>query len=241
MSTINIDKLINELLFEKNLDMLDRTKCSISARNIYNYLCGDNSVNPNDNLSNKSSNLRDLSDTIMNCNKPHVFYIHFDHLTNETSHYFIVIAMGNSNKSIYVFQSAVFEFNIYEWLYPEKCLLEEDIKLEEYSKNLLKDDRYDIYMDQYKNIDYNRKINILKNIERCKYSSARKISYDDFLNEFIPKLKSLEGTWTLSNYLDKCKCYSELFSCVLPEDIIRSHITLGIKDASVKFISNNMK
>lgn len=122
MSTINIDKLINELLFEKNLDMLDRTKCSISARNIYNYLCGDNSVNQNDNLSNKSSNindpnrqvgeLRDLSDTIMNCNKPHVFYIHFDHLTNETSHYFIVIAMGNSNKSIYVFQSAVFEFNI---------------------------------------------------------------------------------------------------------------------------------
>lgn len=71
---------------------------------------------------------------------------------------------------------------IYEWLYPEKCLLEEDIKLEEYSKNLLKDDRYDVYMDQYKNIDYNRKINILKNIEKCKYSSSRKISYDNFLN-----------------------------------------------------------
>lgn len=142
---MDFDNLVKVLLFQRKLDMLDRTKCSISARNIYNYLCGIGSVKANDNLSNLSSNMDDLSETILKCKKPSVFYIHFDHLTNETSHYFIIIALEDC---IYMFQSAVFEFNIYEWLYPEKCLLEEDEKLEEYSKKLLKDDRYDIYLDQ---------------------------------------------------------------------------------------------
>ena len=229
----SIDTFINPLFMIQNENMLDKTKCSITSRKIFNNLASDYTVACNDNLSHLKPNLDCFkADFIGN----RVFYIHYDHLTNETSHYFIIILIENE---VMVLQSAVFEFNIHEWLFPLPNL--ESIT-QEYG-NLSKDcdDLRDKYVLEQKTREYHKQKKILENIDACPYSSKRIIDKDEFLNSFIIKLEQLEGDWTLGNLEEKIELYAHLFSCQLNKEIIKSHIKLGCKPACVKYIYKDVR
>lgn len=232
---IDLNTFIYPLFMIQNENMLDKTKCSTTSRKIYNYLSSDNTVACNDNLSNLKPNLDCFNTDFIN---NRIFYIHLDHLTNETSHYFIVILIENE---VLVLQSAVFEFNIYEWLFP---LLNLESITKEYNdiKTLLKDsdDLRDKYSLEQETRKYNKQKIILENIDACNYSNKRIIDKDKFLNSFIIKLQQLEGDWTLENFEEKIEIYAHLFSCQLNKEIIKSQIKLGCKPAHVKYIYKDL-
>lgn len=217
--------LVHHLLVEKKANMLDKTKCSVSARNIYNYICGDE-VACNDNLADCLPNLRELGAAL--CAGDGAFYVHFEHLTNETSHYFIICRSGDVAMLL---QSAVFEFSIFEWLHPE-------LARQVYPGQEGELDARDRAALEQRRSDHRRHAAVLDNIEACRYNSGRPIPVDALVAEFIPKLVSLEGAWTLDDCADRCRVFKELFACELNADIIRSHIKMGAKPAAVKFITS---
>lgn len=91
---IDFDKLIHHLLIEQQVNMLDKTKCSTSAKNIFNYLCGEGAMQSNNNLVDTEPNIGYMEDCL-NKKQNMIYYVHFDHLTNETSHYFIVCQIAD--------------------------------------------------------------------------------------------------------------------------------------------------
>lgn len=237
MNQQHLDAVIHHLLVEQKVNMLDRTKCSTSARNIYNYMCGQGKMEYNNNLSNQEPNLDSLFEELM-CKKDEhkVYYVHFDHLTNETSHYFIIYQVGDK---ILILQSAVFEFSIYEWLHPKDSVMLAENEKKDIRKLLGKStDLRDQFELQQHERTIDKQMHIYKNIEKCMFSSGRCISIDTFIDEYVKNLKSLEGMWTLENYEKNCQTYTELFACQLNLDIIKSHINLGIKPATVKYCSH---
>lgn len=120
-----IGRMVHHLMVVQRLNMLDTTKCSTTARRVFNYMCGLGAVETNDNLSHTPPNLAELVEGLTRSSERtdvtdigtdmrmdigigmRVAYVHFDHLTNETSHYFIVVAHGGR---VTLLQSAVFEF-----------------------------------------------------------------------------------------------------------------------------------
>jgi hypothetical protein len=186
----------------------------------------------NNNLSDREPNLEHMSDLLLHGRASEVYYVHFDHITNETSHYFIICKVA---QEILVLQSAVFEFNIFEWLQPKANIDSCKRDFEQVKAELgTSDDIRDRYALEQHERTFARQLAILENIDACKYSSGRRIPIRTFIGEFIPKLQTIEGAWTLENMDEKCQMYRELFSCRLNYDIIRSHVKLGTKDASVK-------
>jgi hypothetical protein len=254
---IDLPSLVHHLLVEQRVNVLDRTKCSTSARHIYNYLCGDGgSVQTNDNMSHQTdSQLLELT-TVLKCGTdvPIVCYVHFHHLTNETSHYFIVVRMGTE---VMVLQSAVFEFSIHDWLYPDASLSVDTDQLEtaraEYNAVIDRSDTpshtiaFDAreeqlarcQLDQHER-DFMQRVSILESIRACRYSSGRVMSIPQFEQTFLAQLATLEGVWTEPEVDRNCETYQSLFACQLNRDLIRSHVRMGIPSASVKFMSANM-
>lgn len=109
------DNMAYQLMANKNEDMLDKTKCSVTAKNIFNYLTDKSEhISWNDTLMTNFLTLEefeiDIKSTI-NDNK--IYYVYYDHITGETSHYFIIIRLENQ---FYFLQSAVFEYSIADWL-----------------------------------------------------------------------------------------------------------------------------
>lgn len=231
-----LDNVVHHLLVEQKVNMQDRTKCSTSARNIYNYLCGQGKMQYNNNLSNEKPNLKSLTEELRCLAERKVYYVHFDHLTNETSHYFIIYQLADE---VMVLQSAVFEFSIYEWLYPREGIALIEKERDDVRKVLgNSSDLRDQYELQQHERNIEKQITIFKNVKECMFSSGRCIPLDVFINEYVKRLESLEGLWTLENYERNCKTYTELFGCQLNCDLIKSHINLGIKPAIVKYCSH---
>jgi hypothetical protein len=195
---IHLDKIVDHLLVEQKVNVLDKTKCSTSARHIYNYLCSDwnNSIYHNDNLSRTDPNIDELIDKLQ-AKESTVYYVHLDHLTNETSHYFIIVQIG---EKVIVLQSAVFEFSIYEWLYPEESLEREKdvIQTHRLSLNESGDIRDKIALE-YSELQSKQIEQILQSIINNKFSNKVEIGVDTFIDTFVHKLKKLEGMWTLDD------------------------------------------
>jgi hypothetical protein len=235
---LNLNDIVHHLLVEQRVNVLDRTKCSTSARHIYNFLCnaGDVVQHNNNLIHIECSNLHELAQVLKN--DPHhaiACYVHFHHLTNETSHYFILLRIGTD---VLVLQSAVFEYNIHEFLFPSVALeaAASDIKLarEELAQD---DDMRARFLLEQRERDHVQRVSILESIRACRYSSGRVMSVDEFADTFLVQLASLEGVWTDENVDRNCETFQALFACQLNRDIIRSHVRLGgIQPASVKFI-----
>jgi hypothetical protein len=232
--SLDFDDLVENLLNKQKMNMLDSQKCSTTARNIYNYLTQSLDIKGNNNLVSLEPNLNTFMDKIKeNIDKNYIYYIHFDHITNETSHYFIIC---NLHDKIVILQSAVFEFSIYDWIFPEQAKAANLLVLQEKIKDLEKsDDRLDkYYAEEYKRTN-KKQDTILDNIINNDYSCGKYKTVDE-LNEFILCLIGLEGAWTLENAKEMCELYSRVFSCVLDEDRIKSQIKLGIKPGAFKYI-----
>jgi len=229
--------LINHLLTEQNVNMLDKTKCSTTACNIYNYLTNESEMVYNNNLVDTSANLAELTIQIKenaNTNTHAIYYVHLDHITGETSHYFIVCQMGSS---ILILQSAVYEFSIADWLFPDDSEIEaqtdHDIQIFMLDPNDTL--RFEVSKRQI-DADLAERKAILQRIRDCKWSCGNVFPVDEFIREFIPGIASLEGNWTEQSLETMCKTYTQFFSCFLKPANIRGKIRTGSKPASFKWV-----
>jgi len=273
------ESVIHHLLVEHEADMLDKTKCSVSARRIYNFLCDDREdIKPNDNMPDQVCSrsvdlVRDLlsRETKQSSSSDHekeqeqaadvectandgnetvdrdfrVYYVHLDHLTNETSHYFILCCRAGR---VVVLQSAVFEYSIEEWLHPVKALRDVEAQMEALDRSIDRDARDgcdDNDLDQLRNLiemTYNKtelkkQAGIYQAIMESPFSMGRTMTVAEFIHAFVFPLASLEGTWTAHDVNRNCAVFRRLFACELPREIIAAHVRGGIKPAVLKFIA----
>ena len=188
-----IDQLINELLQVMSDDMLDKTKCSVTSKNIYNYVIkkygtpGFQTILWNDTLQNNFSSLKDVMNMSLEDLSNKIAYVYFDHICGETSHYFIMIF--NKNGDFYLLQSAVFEYSLSCWT---MNISNEDVRLLQYGPKESKD------KDRYETL-----VRINNNIPARRTRNAK---------EFFEQLQTLEGSW-IPPIDDKCKLFEQLFAC----------------------------
>jgi hypothetical protein len=118
-SCVSIKDILKDIVLFRHDDVIDKTKCSVTAKNIFNYIMNvysDNTENIswNDTLNNNYIELEEFTNVDKkNC----VFYVYYEHVTGETSHYFIM--MYDNDENFIVLQSAVFEYSIMDWMYPD--------------------------------------------------------------------------------------------------------------------------
>jgi hypothetical protein len=228
---MDLARVVHHLMVEQRSNVLDRTKCSVTARHVYNFLCGD-AIVPNNNLSRVEPNLGELADRLLA--GPIVAYVHFDHMTNDTSHYFILVSDG---KNVLVLQSAVFEFSIRDWLFPEEALAEADELLElqrrEHAKWSGELARFRIEQCER---DHVRQSAVLASVRQCAFSSARPVPLDVFLASFVAPLADLEGRCLEHEVQERSRTFRRLFACVLQEEVVRAQLAAGFdKAAAFKF------
>lgn len=159
------DLLQHLLQGNQSANMLDRTKCSTTARAIYNYLMGTPGI------------LHGQTDTAIHGLKSEmraavadahgrVYYIQFNHITGGTSNSFIVI---QKQDQVVLLQSAVSEFSVHDWLYP--ALAESEIRGMVPTPH-----------------DSCERLRILSLIRRCAFSRGRVLHLQEFQQEFVPVL-----------------------------------------------------
>ena len=247
-----IDRLVHHLMVTQKVNMLDTTKCSTTARRVYNYLLGADDagtghahavgdahavgVAANDNLAGAAPNLALLGDALR-ASPPQgmgfVAYVHFDHVMNDTSHYFIVLC---ADGRVTLLQSAVFEFSISDWLFPR--LKKGGSKPYDSLKDHEPVDERERYFAEQARRELARSEAVLDGVAACRWSSSRETPIDEFVADFLPALASLEGVWNEEDLHKRCETYRALFSCVLPEDALRRGVRTGAfdKPAAVKWI-----
>ena len=233
-----LSRLAENLMADCEVDMLDVTKCSTTARRVYDYLCaapdGGSDMRHNNNLADVSPNLDELRAEALSPTACFAAYVHFDHMTNDTSHYFIVLCSGGS---VVVLQSAVFEFSIRDWLFPERAreeLLQTTRRVIEEAAATEGDQRSAFAAEQAER-DRVRGEAILDSIQACRWGAGAVSTAETFACEFVPALASLEGHWKVDDVGARSAAYRRLFACRLQEDVVRSVIRNGFdKPASVK-------
>jgi hypothetical protein len=236
----NFNDIFKKLISIQSDNMLDRTKCSTTARNIYNFIT-DQEVGQNNNLSTMSSNINLLLEHIKENNNI-AYYIHFNHITNDTSHYFIVIKWNNN---ITILQSAVFEFSLADWCFPDdyenelkdnyikKCKKIDDNEEESYRRDIFKKFELSTITTYMKIVDQ---------IKECEFSKCRILTIEEFENYFLEPLISLEGIWNMDNINDKINAYKKVFSCNLDYDKMIQIISVNEnKNAELKWISSSLQ
>lgn len=216
----SIETMINELMEKQSYSMLDKTKCSITAKNIYNYLISRFGATPDDHiswndtlLSNTDSiiTLSDLGTAFTNePQKTKIAYVYYDHMTGETSHYFILFCM---NEKIYWFQSAVMEYSMADFILGTSEDTPPSFELPETPTDPV-DDMRAYFTAQQALRDWNLRQEIINRINACEMSKAKWITIPDFCNNVIPSLMNLEGSWDV-NTDEKCKLYTSLFACAM--------------------------
>ena len=232
---LDLRSLADHLMVAQRVNMLDLTKCSTTARRIYDYLCN-STMATNDNLASVAPNLSALRSHRTE-GADMVAYVHFDHMTNDTSHYFIVVRSGSS---VLVLQSAVFEFSLRDWLFPDEARKELHATASTASLNALDaldalDDPVSAFVAEQAERDLKRGDAILDSIEACRWSGGRAVAVEEFEAEFLPALASLEGVWAEHEVAERAAAYRRLFACRLQEDVVRSVIRNGFdKPAAVK-------
>jgi hypothetical protein len=243
-------RLVHHLTVVHRANILDVTKCSTTARNVYNYLCAPGEADvadaaaaagampANNNLADVDPNLADLERALLDPRgAAFVAYVHFDHLTNDTSHYFIVMCSGGT---VVVLQSAVFEFSIRDWLFPEQARAEllgggteaaaEPTEPADASEAM----RLGFAREQAAR-DRARGAAVLDSIAECRWSGGKTSTAEAFARDFLPALASLEGTWREDDVAALSATYRRLFACRLQEDVVRAAIRTGFeKPARVK-------
>jgi hypothetical protein len=223
---IKFDEMVKELMKTQGENMLDKTKCSITAKNIYNYLLDSNEskIAWNDTLT-SSEDVLSLDQLITEINKKEeqIFYVYYDHITGETSHYFILYNDGDTG--IYWMQSAVFEYCMADWLgIDEETTSSSSSASASASATPVFTSEYE-RMRHEMQMSYNNKLQkekeeIINRIKACPHSFQNQIIYRDFTDIFVPKMKQLEGSWNSSppqSIVDKCALYTELFACNMPQ------------------------
>lgn len=245
---LDLHALAHHLLVEQRVNVLDKQKCSTTARNIYNHMTGGTSMGGNNNLAGMPANLDALFGALADetaataagprpsgAQEARIFYVHFDHLTNDTSHYFIIC---KSDAGVMLLQSAVFEFSIFDWLFPQQSLAEAQRQLAEAERALgASDDPLDAMRLEQARRDAERARAVIGRISDCAYSGGRIVPTAHFVSDFLPALATLQGMWTLDRLDAACDTYRRLFACDLQAAAIAGHIRVGgLKPASVKFI-----
>ncbi len=152
-----------------------------------------------------------------------IFYVYYDHITGETSHYFIILVL---NKTVHIFQSAVFEYSIAEWLgkYKESILIRETNEDE---------DERNYYANLAKNQAEKEKQLILDRIDKCILN--RKNKQDIHFDEIYVLLKKLEGSWS-TDCKEKCDIFTKLFACKMDYEKYKKLFNNETKEANFKFI-----
>ena len=167
-----------------------------------------------------------------------VYYVHLEHITGETSHYFIICQMQTQ---IILLQSAVFEYSIADWLFPDQAEADEVKSCDEQIAALDPTDelRFNIYKQQ---IDYTlrERLHTLQRIRECTWSCGRPSSITDFCAQFIPALTSLEGHWALDTVERRSATYTQLFACFLKPGPLRGKLRQTLAPAHIKFVSAPM-
>jgi len=234
----NFNNIFKKLISIQSDNMLDRTKCSTTARNIYNFITNQE-IGQNNNLSTISSNIHLLLDHIKNNNNI-AYYIHYNHITNDTSHYFIIIKW---NMNITILQSAVFEFSLADWCFPNNY--ENELKNDYNEKCKKIDNEEESYREKaYKDFELyklNNGIKFVNQIEECEFSKCKILNTEEFEHNFLQPLISLEGIWNIDNINDKINIYKKVFSCNLDYELMTKIILLNEnKIAELKWISDSI-
>jgi asparagine synthase (glutamine-hydrolysing) len=226
VSFLEINELISELLHVMSEDMLDKTKCSVTSRNVFNYVISKyhreghvpKQIAWNDTLQGISSstlqgissstlqeNYVTLSQMISMCGdyslENQIAYVYYDHLCGYTSHYFIMIF--NGRQEFYLLQSAVFEYSLACWTF--------NISPEDY--NLLTNGLVEGSTDDY--------IKTLSDADKIRYKTLVKINNNIPARqsrntiEFLYNLLYLEGPTNnlLDNGPEYCELFEKLFAC----------------------------
>ena len=235
----NLDNIFKKLISIQSDNMLDRTKCSTTARNIYNFITNQE-IGQNNNLSTMPSNIHLLLEHIKQ-NDNIAYYIHFNHITNDTSHYFIIIKW---KMNITILQSAVFEFSLADWCFPdnyenelknnyaEKCKKIDEEEEDFNRKKIFKD--FELY-------NINHGMNFVNQIKECEFSKSKILTIEEFEHDFLEPLISLEGIWNINNINDKINSYKKVFSCNLDNEKMIQIISLNEnKIAELKWISDSI-
>ena len=166
-----------------------------------------------------------------------IFYVHFDHIVGETSHYFIICQTG---ESFIILQSAVFEFSIRDWLFPAEAIASavEDHRLK--CASLQPEELRDRFQLEQHDRDLQRNLGIFERIKGCIYSSGRVLDLKE-IGGFLLGLAALEGHWPTPGHdvYDMCDMYQRVFSCLLPADVIKSKVRSddSPKPGVFKFVS----
>lgn len=213
-----MEYLLRELIECRNTDMIDKTKCSVTAKNIYNYIVLKYSetkkeISWNDTLFNDFINLEQFIN-IDKSNK--IFYAYYDHITGHTSHYFIMIF--NSTGSFIILQSAVFEYSIIEWIEKDNDDNDDDI-----------DDDIDDDRREYYELMRNKQLEGKKNT-KTRIKNSKTICN----KEFIDSLTFLEGSWK-GNCEEKCEIFTKLFACNMSPEIYSQLFNNEDKIAEFRF------
>ena len=237
---LDLDRYIAHLLDVQQSNMLDRTKCSMTARNVYNHLTGSDDMAYNNNLSDTTPNLADLAVQLRTADASggdRVYYVHFDHVTGESSHYFILLQLHGHG--VILLQSAVFEFSIHDWLYPV------EMRTDAYAAHIVRlqgvvDDpvRSKLIIGQLER-DLKREQDTSRNIQACRYAERKVHAVEAFVADFVDALGTLEGVWTEEDVGARCRVYVELFGCRLEAETMANIVRGGgCKAATFKFVSN---
>lgn len=221
---LKFDSIVDDLMLHKNLDMLDKTKCSLTAKNIYNYILknfgiGDEEeleISWNDTLNTEHINL----DQFVQMDKTNkMFYVYYDHFTGETSHYFILIF--NEKNQFRLLQSAVFEYNVADWLNLQG--------IDDKNKN----NDYDSDRQYFYNIMLKKNETDVRYTKKLINDSCLK-NIVDFNEDIINKFRELEGSWH-KTCVKKCQLFEQMFACKMDSYKLEKLLKFETKKAVFKF------
>jgi asparagine synthase (glutamine-hydrolysing) len=208
---INIEDIINNLLSVMPEDMLDKTKCSVTTKNVYNYITKNYSSNNsvveiswNDTLHTNFLTIDDMKDLYNQyALENSIAYVYYDHLCGHTSHYFIMLF--NYRQDFYLLQSAVFEYSLACWTG----------NISEYDRKLL--DRqglggFDSFSFDDSFDDSSRLETLLKIKNNVPATQCRNVI------DFLKDIAKLEGPTTelLQDVSGYCSLFEKLFACNMP-------------------------
>jgi hypothetical protein len=236
-----IKHVMNILVSEQSDHMLDRTKCSTTSRIIYDYLTN-GSIGANNNLCNISPNFHLLSNEIIqNQLSNFVYYVHFKHFTNDTSHYFIIF---QNQTNLTILQSAVFEYSLMDWCFPEQSItkLKREYYFDQSNSNQLhnnnKNQEWKIRED-YAFTCFVKNCNILLAIQNNQFSGGQVEPIQSFQTKFLYQLMKLQGNWNRHNLSEKIHLYHILFGCKLDYNRLQIIVQQNTDNhAEIKYFSS---
>ena len=231
---------LRQYLTTETETMLDRTKCSTTARKIFNLLARSDSskIDVNDNLIDICQDLMGFKNLIRDALN-RIYFVHFHHHCGTDSHYFVVYQLGNH---VTVLQSAVFDFSLAGWLFPEMMELEaeDEYKIRCEIINLEHDGRRkEIFLDAA-NRQMLNELHMVSEIKACDYSQKKVHDAEKFCQSFVHDLENITGIWQSDNLESKCTSYRRIFAGQPDHAEMSNLCKLDKRLAQVKFIYRDL-